>query len=522
MLKFFNTAGPCESADHYMLPPERRLPEVRRLIDRKLYFVVHAPRQTGKTTAFQAVIRTLLAEGRYTALLTTCETGHVAGSDVDRGIDAILRAIETQAETLPEELRPEPLASVADIPGESRLWRYLSRWCQRSPRPVVLFLDEIDALLDETLLAVLRQLRAGYSNRPGRFPWSVALIGLRDVRDYRIHLRPETASLGTASPFNIKAASLTLRNFTAAEIVELYGQHTAATGQAFTPEATALVFELTRGQPWLVNVLAHEAVEVLVPDVAQAVTAEIIEQAKENIVLRRDTHVDSLIDRLREQRVQRVLEPIVAGELMAADVLDDDVQLVVDLGLIAEGSEGLEIANPIYREIIPRALTAVVQSALPVAQGPPTQPDGTLDFKRLLEGFRAFWCEHSEHYLAHQPYSEAAAQLIFMAYLQRVVNGGGFIDREYGVGRGRVDLCLRWPTPRGVARWAIELKVWRDDKPDPLERGKSQLGAYLDRLGLTTGVLVIFDMRSGTAPLPERCTTEVVESDGRTIEVWRF
>lgn len=505
-----------------MLPPERRLPDVRRLIDRKLYFVVHAPRQTGKTTAFQAVIRTLQAEGRYTALLATCETGQIAGADVDRGVDAVLRAIEGEAETLPEPLRPEPVASFSDIAGESRLQRYLSRWCQRSPRPVVLFLDEIDALLDSTLLAVLRQLRAGYAGRPGRFPWSVALIGLRDVRDYRIRVRPDTASLGTASPFNIKAESLTLPSFTATEVAELYRQHTEATGQIFTPEAVALSLELTRGQPWLVNFLAREAVETLVPDPAQPVSAEIIEQAKERIILRRDTHVDSLIDRLREPRVQRVLEPIVAGELMPADVLDDDVQFVIDLGLITEGPEGFEIANPIYREIIPRALTSIVQAALPISQGPPTRPDGTLDFRRLLEGFRAFWCEHAEHYLASQPYSEAAAQLIFMAYLQRVVNGGGFIDREYGVGRGRVDLCLRWPTPRGVARWAIELKVWRDNKPDPLERGKSQLGSYLDRLGLTAGVLVIFDLRTGTAPLPERCTTEVMVSDGRAIEVWRL
>ena len=195
----------------------------------------------------------------------------------------------------------------------------------------------------------------------------MALIGLRDVRDYRIRLRPDAESLGTSSPFNIKVESLTLRNFTAEEVAELYDQHTAETGQVFTAEAKALAFQLTRGQPWLVNALARQAVEVLVTDRSIPIEASHIERAKEILIERRDTHLDSLIDRLREPRVRRVLEPILAGEFLAPDVLDDDIQFVEDLGLVAR-SAGLEIANPIYREIIPRALTAVTQRSLPLGR----------------------------------------------------------------------------------------------------------------------------------------------------------
>ncbi len=75
MARFFNTAGACRPGEHYMLPPEQRLPAVDRLIERKHYFVLHAPRQTGKTTAFRALAQRLTAEGRTTALLTSCETG---------------------------------------------------------------------------------------------------------------------------------------------------------------------------------------------------------------------------------------------------------------------------------------------------------------------------------------------------------------------------------------------------------------------------------------------------------------
>jgi hypothetical protein len=378
-----------------MIPPERRLPEVRELIDRKHYFVIHAPRQTGKTTCFEALARILTEEGRYVALHGTCEKGQPAGSDVERGVRAVLRDIEMKAARLPEEIRPEPLDRFETVEAESRLGTYLAAWCQRSGRPVVLFLDEIDALLDETLLSVLRQLRAGYSERPDRFPQSVALIGLRDVRDYRVRLRKDAESLGTSSPFNIKVESLTLRNFTREEVAELYEQHTADTGQAFAPGAKDLAYELTRGQPWLVNALARQAVEVLVQDRRQPVEAAHIERAKEILIERRDTHLDSLIDRLREPRVRRILEPILTGELLPPDLLDDDVQFVKDLGLVASGPTGLEVANPIYREVIPRALTWVMQDTLPVPRAPFIAPDGGLRFEKILEDFRAFWCQNA-------------------------------------------------------------------------------------------------------------------------------
>lgn len=126
MPKFFNTAGPCDPAKHYMLPPERRLPEVRRLIERELNFVVHAPRQSGKTTFFRTLAPALTEGGRYAALLASCEVGQAAGGDVERGIAAILDALRQAALVhLPEELRP-PVASPT-VPAETRLLDSLSR-----------------------------------------------------------------------------------------------------------------------------------------------------------------------------------------------------------------------------------------------------------------------------------------------------------------------------------------------------------------------------------------------------------
>jgi hypothetical protein len=522
MPRFFNTTGPCNPLKHYTLPTEPRLPEVRPLIEKELYFVLHAPRQSGKTTCFQALARTLTAEGTYAAVHASCERGQAARSDVERGVQAVLRAIANQTRPLPEPLRPEPLDDFRHIEAESRLHAWLTHWCERSERPVVLFLDEIDALLDDTLISVLRQLREGYSDRPEHFPHSVVLIGLRDVRDYKAKIRPVSETLGTASPFNVKAESLTLESFTADEVAILYRQHTEETGQVFTDAALERAYELTRGQPWLTNALARQLVETLVPDRAKPVDAEHVDRAAEILIERRDTHLDSLIERLREPRVERVISPILEGELVLGDRLDDDVAYVEDLGLVDSSSGHLKIANPIYHEVIPRALAAVTQKTIPYRTEWYLTDDGRLDMDALLDGFLEFWRRHGEAMLRSQPYKEVAFQLVVMSFLQRITNGGGHIDREYAIGRGRMDLCVHWPYQGGVQREVLEMKVWRDGQADPVTRGLDQLGRYLGSLGLDHGTLLVFDRRSTASPLAERSETSRIEHDGRRIRLLRL
>ncbi len=526
MERFFNTEGPCEGEKHYMLPAESRIgDDVERLIERERYFVIHAPRQVGKTTAFGALARRLTAEGRYTALLTTCEAGQSTESDLERSIGAVLDALHLRADLdLPEELRP-PAADSAKSAG-ARLWDLLQRWAVAAPRPLVVFFDEIDSLKGDALISVLRQLRGGFAHRPRGFPHSVALIGLRDVRDYRLLSRDDPVTggdrFGTSSPFNIKARSLLLRNFNAQEVEELYEQHTAATGQVWTEEAKARAFELTRGQPWLVNALADQVAGWDVADRSVVLDVAHIESARETLIARRDTHLDSLVARLHEERVHKVLAPILAGDQLAG-VQGDELQFVKDLGLVTSSDQGLEIANPIYREIVPRVLTEVMEESIILPRPSYLDAGGRFDFERLLDDFDDFWRANAESYLGAAPYSEAAAQLVFMAFLHKITNGHGHgaVDREYAAGRGRLDLCIRWPRPGGgFDRWAIELKVWRDTTSgDPVADGKDQLAGYLERLGLERGTLMVFDCRTDAEPLPGRMSHEVLTHQGRQIVV---
>ena len=512
MPRWFNTAGPCQPDIHYMLAPLDRLPSVQRLIAQRGYFVIHAPRQTGKTTAMLTLAQQLTAQGQYAALLVSAEVGAVYSQFPEKAEVAILRAWQDAAQFwLPPELQPPDWSACGAIAQALQLW------VQQCPRPIVLFIDEIDALQDDALISVLRQLQDGYPRRPSGFPHSLALIGLRDVRDYKV-AAGGSSRLGTASPFNIKVESLTLRNFTQAEVASLYGQHTTDTGQPFTPEAVERAYALTQGQPWLVNALARQMVEEIAPNPSIPLTPDHVEAAKEILIQRQDTHLDSLAERLREPRVQAIIEPILAGSELDV-VAPDDRQYVLDLGLVKRlAAGGFVIANPIYREVLPRVLARGPQDSLPTIQPLWLTPEGALDTDTLLAAFLAFWRQHGQPLLKSAPYAEIAPHLVLMAFLHRVVNGGGSLEREYALGAGRMDLCLRY----GQVVLGIELKVWRDRRPDPLQKGLTQLDAYLARLNVETGWLVIFDRRSGLPPIEERTTTEQAQTpSGRNVVVVR-
>jgi AAA-like domain len=515
MPRWFNTAGPCQSDIHYMLPPSVRLPHIESLIHQRNYFVIHAPRQTGKSTAMLSLAEELTKSGRYAAIMVSVEVGSPFNNDPQRAETAILSSWRSAARVyLPPELRPPAKEEMAVGQG---IEETLRQWAEASPRPLVVFIDEIDSLQNETLLSVLRQLRNGYPSRPRAFPQSLGLIGLRDVRDYKA-ASGGSDRLDTASPFNIKVESLTLRNFNAQEVVELCSQHTSDTGQIFTPESLQHLYDLTQGQPWLVNAIARQMTEFIVTDPTIPLTVEHVEQAKEILIQRKDTHLDSLAQRLREPRVRAIIEPILAGQELG-EIPDDDRQFLVDLGLVRRDPEGgLVIANSIYREVIPRVLTGGTQDSLPRIAPTWLTATGELDCDRLLEAFLAFWRQHGEPLLRSAAYHEIAPHIVLMAFLHRVVNGGGTLDREYAIGRDRMDICLRY----GKIILGIELKVWRDRRPDPLTKGLEQLESYLARLGLETGWLVIFDRRSEQPPIEERTTTEIGQtSSGKIVTVIR-
>ena len=506
-MRYFNTEGPVEADDHYCIPPLERvdLDEILQLIKWKKYFVLHAPRQTGKTSMLKALAKRLNADGTFQCLYINVEPAQAARGNVSAAMSAVLdelseRAAETFGDESVHELRDLILSKRSPWMALNLLLR---RWTAYLPKPLVLLIDEIDTLIGDTLIAVLRQLRAGYDLRPTRFPQSVILCGVRDVRDYRIYSAKDQNYTTGGSAFNIKAESLRLGDFSETETRALLAQHTAETGQVFEDRATERITELTLGQPWLVNALAQQVCfkERSGRDRSRAIGATAIDAAKETLILKRVTHLDQLAAKLAEDRVRRVIEPMLAGGKPRHS--PTDLEYVRDLGLVAQ-NEPVRIANPIYAEVVPRELTQQLQGVVDQDVTPFLDAAGDLRITQLLEGFQEFFRENSEHSMEWIGYKEAGAQLVLQAFLQRVINGGGRITREYPLGRRRTDLLIQWPRggswdPGTVSRHVIECKAVRAGRglDTALEKGLRQTAWYMDRCGAESGHLVVLDQRPG-------------------------
>ena len=516
--RFFNIAGPAQTDIHYTMDPLRRInyDEISNLINKRSYFILHAPRQTGKTTSLLAMVRKINEEGIYHCAYVNVETAQTARNDVEAGMKAILSAFSSATKIFLGMPHPEELILpiISKFGGHVALKKMLEMFCEGLDKHLVLFIDEIDSLIGDMLVSVLRQLRDGYANRPKTAPISVILCGVRDIRDYRIHQSSGDIITG-GSCFNIKAKSLRLGDFMESDIRELYLQHTEETGQIFEDNIYPVVWRLTHGQPWLVNALANQVTWEMPDgrDRNNSITLDMIEEAAEQLILSRATHLDQLADKLREPRVHSVLEAVIAGANWINKPAPDDIEYVIDLGLIrregAEQSRALVISNGIYREIIPRELTSVMQDNMAGQHAQPwyVEEGGKLDMSKLLREFQLFFRENSESWLERFDYKEAGFQLLLQAFLQRIVNGGGLVEREYALGRGRVDLLVRWRYPKNTARRdqseqriVLELKTIREKTQIPdrvLSDGLEQAARYAEMSGATETHLIVCDERQG-------------------------
>ena len=187
MPRQFNTAHANRPEQHYTLPPLPRLPrDIAELVHDGYYFVLHAPRQAGKTTSIMALADKLRVEGRYAVVYCSVENGRTAKTEA-AGVHVVVSDLRNQAlSCLPAEDQPPPESAEQAADTPSRLYLFLQQWARKATRPLVLFIDEIDCLHDDGLVSVLSQFRMGYAQRPKAFPHSVCIFGMRDVRDYKV------------------------------------------------------------------------------------------------------------------------------------------------------------------------------------------------------------------------------------------------------------------------------------------------------------------------------------------------
>jgi hypothetical protein len=502
-----------------MLPPEDRLvgAQLHRYIRDQLYWVLHAPRQTGKTTFLQNWMRQINSGSDVVACYTSMEAC--------QGIRERAEAMKTMHYAICESARASDLP-IPELPvdnPELLLYKTMQKWSSLiEPKPLVVLFDETDVLGGEALISFLRQLRSGFVERGvGKFPVSVALVGVRDLKDY-ITITKEGVAPNPGSPFNIKEDSAVLSNFTQADVGHLFAQRTEETGQTINKDAIEYVFEQSGGQPWIVNSLFKRVTMGILPeDDYSAVTLEHIKEAREQMILARETHLDALAVRMQDPPVRKVMESLITGIPDPELTASEGFRICMDLGLVKKERSNPMVANPIYKEVLARQLTYSTQDAIPAPDWKWVKPDGSLDMDALMKEFQIFWRENSEIWEQKSDYTEAFPHLLLMAFLQRVLNGGGHIEREYAAGRGRMDLFIEYNNKYYI----IEIKlIYEKQSPDTIKnKGLEQIAKYRDiKAPDCPAYLVIFDRRDSAKSLPweQRISwQEEAEPSGKIINV---
>jgi predicted nucleic acid-binding protein len=334
---------------------------------------------------------------------------------------------------------------------------------------------------------------------------------MRDLKDY-ITTSKGGIPVNPGSPFNIKEDSGSLSNFQKNDIGRLFAQRTAETGQRITPEALDYVYDQSGGQPWIVNSLFKRAtMRILDRDSTETVTIGHILEARKQMIEARETHLDALAYRLENPQIRSVMETLITGEPDPLIAQGEPFRLCLDLGLVTIENGSPAVAYHIYRVVIAREMTFSAQMAIPAPEWKWEKPDGTLDMDALLREFQYFWQSNSEVWEEKMDYPEAFPHLLLMAFLQRVTNGSGRIEREYAAGRGRMDLAVEYQGAWNI----IEIKLLRTGKTFEtlMEEGRRQSLRYRDSfspaLCSPNGVpakcyLVIFDRRPDKPTWNER------------------
>lgn len=350
--KTFCIDGSAFEGMHYFIPRRLNFDELDTLIERDQYFLLRGPLQCGKTSAIEEYVHYLKTKGHYRVVRMSLNALEGIKDDAFTMLLRIGKVLKDILESLPdkEESVTHALQKIDhEEPLSPRLFsRLLEEWAEASPKPIILFIDDLDSLDHEVIIGLLHHIRSGFMHRPTGFPQSMCLIGLHSMRNYRTTFEKHVTS--AASFFNITAQSFKLGNFSIDETKILYEQHTWATGQQFTVEAIDYAYYLTQGQPLLINALAKIAADELI-DRRQAITKNDIEQSKE-LLIAHNTHLDYLVTKLNDPKVKKVLKAI-NNRKPAQLLLEDEDEYVRELGFV---SRQLDIANPIYEEVVKKQM----------------------------------------------------------------------------------------------------------------------------------------------------------------------
>lgn len=490
MRKEFNITGSCNPQWHYMVDTTKRFKSVESLIDRGKYFTINRARQYGKTTMLQMIRRKL--SDKYLVIKTSFEgLGDESFKGIPEFVTTFCSLMAGFLKNIGIENEVSAIFERKDLNSFEELSNVITRFCEASPKPTVLLIDEVDKSSDNQLfLNFIGMLRNKYLERNeglGSTFHSVVLAGVYDVKNLKLKLRPD-AERKYNSPWNIAADFKVDMTFHPEEIAQMLGDyendmHTGMDIKAVSEE----IYKYTFGYPFLVSKLC----KVIDEELDQNWTVEGVQEATKQTILEKNTLFTSLTKSLEEYpELKRFIYSIsILGDTVTYDINNPVMDFATMFSIIKyDANRKVRIHNIIFEEVLNNYFIAE-QSIADMGKLRLQYnyvKDDVLDMEMVVRRFADLM--HEEYRESTVPFLEREGRLLFLTFLKPVINGTGFyyVEPQTRDNR-RMDLVVTY----GKKEFIVELKIWHGDKYE--QSGRDQLSEYLAVKGLEEGYLVTFD-----------------------------
>lgn len=510
MAKIFNTTAVCIPEKHYMVNIDKRLEEIKNLVDGENYFTINCARQYGKTTTLRALSQYLLQD-YYVVSLDFQTLGNAEFESENTFSLSFARVflkafsrnqlhITDSLQSALEELRHN-ISQRSSFYTMLPLFENLSAICAASEKPVVLMIDEVDsATNNQVFLDFLAQLRAYYIERDIQPTFqSVILAGVYDVKNLRRKLRPEDDHK-VNSPWNIAADFEIDMSFSKSDIAGMLREYEADyhTGMDLN-EMAGLLYDYTSGYPFLVSRLCKLIDEKVsttdsFPSKSDAWTKSGFHEAVRKILSEKNTLFESLIGKLTAYpELNQMLRTLLfTGRTIAYDTDNPDMDTATMFGFIKNQNGTVAIANRIFETRLYNKYLAEANMQQQGIYKASLQDksqfiiNGHLDMRRVLEKFVEHF--HSLYGNRDRQFLEDEGRAYFLLYLRPIINGTGnyYIESQTRDLR-RTDVIVDY---RGE-QYIIEMKIWHGQEYHT--RGETQLMEYMDDYRVKTGYMLSFN-----------------------------
>ena len=504
-MKEFNTIAVCNPSKHYMVDLSERVKEIKKLVDAGKYFTINRARQYGKTTTISFLVKELKTE--YEVLSLDFQKISSASFDTEQSfVQAFCRQILARGKNLPipdavEETLREFISRREEKAVFDELFYTLSEWCEKSIRPVVMIIDEIDtASNSQVFLDFLAQLRADYiereENPENKTFQSVILAGVTDVKHIKSKIRPEDDGREN-SPWNIAADFTIDMSLSEHGIKGMLDEYEADHHTGMDTAAIAKsIREYTNGYPFLVSRICQLIDEKIRGEIGlqEAWTGNGVEESVKRILSENNMLFQSLTKSLNNypELKMAIRSILMEGTKIAYNAQQDAIARMQMVGLIRDDHGVVRVSNRMFETALYNLFLSDEELKRNVfsREGDLAKnifvEQGKLNVRLLLSRFIDTYKQ--VYGSLEGKFKEKDGRELFLLYLKPIINGtGNYYIEAQTRDQKRTDVVIDYLG----RQYIIELKIWHGERYN--EEGEKQIIKYLDYFGLSTGYMLSFN-----------------------------